>query len=60
MSDEKREWLVPYRRVCCGTASVEAVTADEAVAMVNAGNFEVGVGEETVDWGATGPARMAE
>lgn len=50
-------WSVPYEAKYRGTVQVEAETADEAKAKVDAGDFEDDPGAERVDWSATGQAK---
>ena len=52
-----KAWLVPYERICRGSAYVEAPTAEEAEALVRGGDFEPDSGEEQVDWSTAGPAK---
>jgi hypothetical protein len=54
---ELKWFAVPYRVTCEGIASVEAVSAEEARAMVDAGDFENHPDEGRVDWESRGPAR---
>lgn len=52
-----KTWNVPYTTTHHGFVAVEAATAEEAVAIVEAGRFDNDPGEERTDWAATGPAR---
>lgn len=53
-------WHVHYELTTRGVAEVEADTADEAVAMVDGGEFDANTGEERVDWGATSGAKLID
>lgn len=59
MSGKTKEWEVPYRATFRGTAIVDAETAKEALALVNAGGFDDDLQAERVDWEASGRAREA-
>lgn len=55
---EVKVWAVRYSRTCEGTALVDAETAEEARAAVEAGDFDADTrGEEQVDWEAIGAAK---
>lgn len=54
---EKRWWTVPVRETLVGYAEVEAETAEEAMALVNAGDYDINPGCERVNWEARGKAR---
>ena len=51
-----KSWIVRYRRSCEGEAVVDARTAEEAVALVDGGDFNHDTAEEMVDWEALGKA----
>jgi hypothetical protein len=53
-----RLWLVPYASSYSGTVEIEADTAAEAEAMVNAGDYEDDPGQERYDWGTRGRAKL--
>lgn len=53
---EIRQWSVPYRVTRCGTATVEARTAEEAEAMVESGDFEESECDERIGWELDGSA----
>jgi hypothetical protein len=50
-------WLVPYKATVRGVTVVEAISAEDAVARVEAGVFDLDNGQEMTDWAATGSAK---